>query len=153
MGKIGENMRGACLCGNIEFELNGDAFQIYQCHCSLCRKQSGTVSNAATIVPGAHFRWLRGTEGITRWRKDSGFSSHFCSTCGSPVPNPLLDLPYYWVPAGLLDDDAQLKLIAQLHMASKAAWDVAEASGTHYEALPDDLVAFIAELQPRHIPS
>lgn len=140
-------MRGHCLCGKVEFEINGERFKLYQCHCTLCRRQSGSLSNAATIVPNEDFRWLRGAEFISSWKKDSGFRSDFCSTCGSPVPNPLGNLPYVWVPAGLLEDSGGLKIVAHLCVASKASWDSAAVQGECYDKSPPNIAEFIAFLQ------
>lgn len=141
-------MRGHCLCGGIEFEISGSDFKLYQCHCSLCRRQGGSSSNTATIVPADRFRWLRGAEHISSWTKASGFRSDFCSSCGSPVPNPLGGTPYVWVPAGLLDDGGTLQIVAHLCLDSKAEWDSALAPGACYAGLPD-LEQFIASLQAR----
>lgn len=139
-------MHGHCLCGQIRFEIAGEHFKLYQCHCSLCRRQGGSFSNAATIVPNEEFRWLQGTESISSWHKKSGFRSDFCSSCGSPVPNPLRDLPYFWVPAGLLDDNNNLEIIAHLCVASKAPWESASLQGVCYEEMPN-LFDFIALLR------
>ena len=113
------DMRGHCLCGKVEFEIDGSRFKLYQCHCSLCRRQSGSSSNAAAIISAEKFRWLRGAEFISSWVKDTGFRSDFCSRCGSPVPNPLRNMPYVWVPAGLLEDGGELEIAAHLCVASK----------------------------------
>lgn len=37
----GGALHGACLCGQVRFALAGGARALYQCHCSLCRKQGG----------------------------------------------------------------------------------------------------------------
>ncbi len=130
-------MRGKCLCGLIEFEIIGVVPKLYQCHCSLCRKQGGASSNTAAIVAKEQFQWLSGQEHISSWVKDTGFRSDFCSNCGSPVPNPLSSSPYYWVPAGLFEGDAQLKVSAHLFVGSKASWDVIASPGTQYETMPE----------------
>ncbi len=139
-------MRGHCLCGQVEFEIDGEHLKLYQCHCSLCRRQGGSLSNAATIIPNGKFRWLRGAELISSWQKESGFRSDFCSTCGSPVPNPLRNLPYFWVPAGLLESNGGLEVVAHLCVASKASWDSTPLHGACYDELPN-LSEFIALLQ------
>jgi hypothetical protein len=43
-------MRGNCLCGAVEFEIVGELRRLYQCHCSLCRKQSGSTSNSSLLI-------------------------------------------------------------------------------------------------------
>lgn len=129
-------MRGHCLCGHVGFEIDGGRFSLYQCHCSLCRRQGGSLANAATIVPNDDFRWLRGAECITSWKKETGFRSDFCRTCGSPVPNPLRKLPYIWIPAGLLEDSGQLEIVAHLCVASRARWDATPLHGACFDSLP-----------------
>lgn len=129
-------MRGTCLCGQVEFELVGAIPKLYQCHCSLCRKQGGSTSNTATIVAAQDFRWLAGQDHISSWVKATGFRSDFCSKCGSPVPNPLRDSPYFWVPAGLLDNDAKLEIAAHIFVASKAPWDKIASTGLQFETMP-----------------
>jgi hypothetical protein len=130
-------MRGQCFCTAVEFEIQGDHFKLYQCHCSQCRKQSGSSANAATIVPSSRFTWIRGKQSISSWTHESGFRSDFCSTCGSPVPNPLKSLPFVWVPAGLLENVENLAIIAHLCMASKASWDSDTLRGISHDQLPD----------------
>jgi len=111
--------------------------RLYQCHCSLCRKQSGAASNTATIVRAEHFRWLAGREQISSWVKDTGFRSDFCARCGSPAPNPLRGTPYYWVPIGLVDDEQELEVAVHLFVGSKASWEVIAAPGAKFETAPE----------------
>jgi hypothetical protein len=138
-------MQGKCLCGSVAFEVTGAAPKLYQCHCSLCRKQSGSSSNTAAIVEAAHFRWLAGQEHISSWVKDTGFRSDFCAKCGSPAPNPLRGTPYYWVPVGLIDGEQELQVSAHLFVGSKASWDVIAAPGVKFEAAPQltDLISLL----------
>ncbi len=139
-------MRGKCLCGKIEFEIVGKVPNLYQCHCSLCRKQGGSSSNTATIVEKKNFNWLDGEEHISSWVKASGFCSDFCSKCGSPVPNPVRATPYFWVPAGLLDGEVNTSIAAHLCVGSKASWDIISSKGAQYEAMPEELLQFIEHL-------
>lgn len=143
-------MHGHCLCKSIQFEIDADSLGLYQCHCSLCRRQSGSVASAATIVPDSRFRWLRGAEKIFSYSHESGFRSDFCSVCGSPVPNPLKNLPYVWVPAGLLENSSQLEIVAHLCVDSKAVWDRASLGGVCYPHLPEQLDEFVLFLHHRN---
>jgi uncharacterized glyoxalase superfamily protein PhnB len=144
-------MRGSCLCGRVAFDVDGPLPKLYQCHCSLCRKQGGSASNTSTVVAADRLRWLRGEEAIGSWVKASGFRSDFCTTCGSPLPNPTRG-GGWWVPAGLLDDDEPVEIAAQVHLGSKAAWDPAEGPGERHDAAPDE-AGFRALLQADGAPS
>ena len=127
---------GTCLCGQIEFRISGPFPGLYQCHCSLCRKARGSAANAALIVRHENFSWTRGREHVRSYQA-ANYRSDSCSRCGSPVPNPLADRPAYWVPAGSLEDHADLDVAAHLHTASKAGWDVIPPTGAQYREAPD----------------
>ncbi|MEO6147005.1 MAG: GFA family protein [Sulfuriferula sp.] len=142
-------MRGKCLCETVEFEITGPIPRLYQCHCSLCRKQGGSISNTATIVALENFCWVSGQENISSFVKPTGFRSDFCSTCGSTVPNPLRNTSYVWVPSGMLEASEKLEVAVHLHVGSKASWDTAPQSGTQYETMPD-IHAFINELHTQN---
>lgn len=130
-------MQGSCLCGQVAFEIAIDKLKLYQCHCSLCRKQTGSASNTGAFVANEHFRWLRGIEQISSWKMENGFRSDFCSKCGTPVPNPFGKMPYFWVPAGLMQEGGKLEIVAHVCVASKASWDVIGAPGVRYEDVPN----------------
>ena len=132
-------MRGNCLCGAVKFEIAGEVPRLYQFHCSLCRKQSGSTSNSALLIESENFRWLDGEDTISSYSKESGFRSDFCSRCGSPVPNPLRRTKYVWVPSGLLDGSIPPKVGAHLCVGSKASWDAIPEEGVQFEHLPPDL--------------
>lgn len=130
-------MRGTCLCEAVAFEIVGRSPGLYQCHCSLCRKQGGSVSNTATVVAAGNFRWLKGKDAITAFQLPTGFRSHFCANCGSTVPNPLRDTPYIWVPAGMLEGSEQLEIVLHLYVDSKACWDTAPLQGEQFATMPE----------------
>jgi hypothetical protein len=136
---------GSCLCGAVRFEVVGPFPALYQCHCSLCRKQGGSVSNTAMIVAAERFLWTGGEASIGRWQRPTGFRSHFCTTCGSTIPNPLRDTGYVWVPAGLLDEDGGLLIEAQLWLSSKMDGDIPRADGLQHPTAPTlaELIAFL----------
>lgn len=129
-------MRGQCLCGEVAFELDAERLKLYRCHCSLCRRQGGAASNCAAIVGAPQIRWLSGQGAVASWTKATGFRSDFCRRCGSPVPNPLRGLEYFWVPAGLLEDSGQLRVVADFHLSSKASWDAIPPGGAQFADIP-----------------
>jgi hypothetical protein len=130
-------MIGKCLCGTVEFELSGDIPNLYQCHCSLCRKVTGSSANAAFRIACDQFVWKKGSENIAEFVSQGGFKSHFCTTCGSPLPNLTANDSAYWVPVGLLEEADQLAVVAHLFVGSKAAWDVIADSGEYFDEMPD----------------
>lgn len=129
-------MKGCCLCGAVEYEVKKFNGNIYQCHCTLCRKQSGSASNTGALVGMDNFEWLKGNESIVAWRKDTGFSSSFCKHCGSPVPNQLRSYNYYWLPVGCLEG-SEFRVVANICLETKAPWATVSADGDRVQGMPD----------------
>jgi hypothetical protein len=141
-------LQGSCLCNSVRFAVEGPFPKLYQCHCSLCRKQGGSVSNTGLIVAAGKFRLLDGESLIGKWQRSTGFRSWFCKRCGSTVPNPLRDTGYVWAPAGALDGDGPLEIGAQLHLESKTSWDAPRRDGLQFDTAPP-LAELIAILHGR----
>lgn len=129
-------MNGSCLCGSIKFEINSDSLNMYQCHCEQCRKQTGTASSCGSIVPEEKFTWVYGKSKIRKWEKESGFTSHFCSDCGSSVPNKFREQPYYWIPVGLIDK-GKIHTVANLFISEKPDWSNLKSETNHFQTKPN----------------
>ena len=129
-------VRGSCLCGSVRFEYSHAVTQVGMCHCSQCRKVSGTASNAVIVVPEADFSWLSGAELRRVYTRPSGWKTTFCERCGSPLPQSLRGSAAYWVPAGLLDDDPGLRIGGHIYVGSKAPCDVIADGSPQFENGP-----------------
>jgi hypothetical protein len=66
---------GGCTCGAIRYSLKGDPYRFGICHCTKCRKESGSVFTAY-----AHWK-IEDSEVTGKYRTYEGRS--FCPTCGS----------------------------------------------------------------------
>ena len=130
-------MQGKCLCGGVSFSLSGELPNLYQCHCSLCRKVTGSSSNAAFRIDRDQLSWNSGEELIQEYQSETGFKSHFCSRCGSPLPNLTAQDSAWWVPVGLLEGDQGLQVGAHVFVGSRAGWDVVAESGQQFDEMPD----------------
>ena len=74
---------------------------------------------------------------MQKYEPESGFKSHFCSRCGSPLPNLTAADSAWWVPVGLLEETEELQVAAHLFVGSRAAWDVIAGSGEHFDKMPE----------------
>jgi hypothetical protein len=129
-------VRGSCLCGSVRFQYSRAVTQVGMCHCSLCRKVSGSASNAVIVVPATDFEWLSGDELRRVFSKPTGWQTTFCATCGSPLPQSIRGAAAFWVPAGLLDDDPGFGIAGHIFVGSKAAWDEIGGEAPRFEAGP-----------------
>ena len=97
--------KGSCLCGAVEFEFGDNITDIGMCHCSKCRKVSGTASNATLMVGTDGFEWISGEDNLLKYAMADGWGTWRCAVCGSPVPRLHPGGGAYWIPAGSLDED------------------------------------------------
>ncbi|MEL6875217.1 MAG: GFA family protein [Pseudomonadota bacterium] len=108
----------------MSFEIDMDLKDIIICHCSICRRWSGTNGIAVSIIPADRFRWTAGESEVTYWKKPDGdWQSAFCATCGSALPGANDDKSFF-VPVGLLPEDIEdLRVSHHIWVDSKADWD------------------------------
>src|SRR5262249_12564032 len=77
---------GSCLCGGVRFEVELPFRRAIHCHCSFCRKHSGTFGETQGRVPRERFRLLQGEELIRVYQPKGGTARKaFCSVCGSSL--------------------------------------------------------------------
>ena len=129
--------RGSCLCGSVAFEVVGSIAGVGSCHCSKCRKVSGTTGNAQFIVRTERFRWLRGHDHIEAFALSSGWGASRCRTCGSPLPATYDGGKRIWVPAGLMDDPLDTSIVQHIFCDSRADWDREAPDAKRYAKYPE----------------
>ena len=125
--------RGECNCGSVAFEVSAELSGVFVCHCSICRRSTGSNGIAVLVVDNDAFRWLRGEELITSWKKPGAdWQTWFCRTCGSPVPG-INDETRMFIPAGLISEGGEtLEVIHHIWVDSKAVWDEIGDSGQRH---------------------
>ena len=118
-------MTGGCVCGAVTWEIDGEPAKFLHCHCSRCRRTTGTGHASNLIVPiTSEIRWT-GSEDDRRSYKlpdAERFTTHFCSRCGSVVPAREPDRELFAVPAGSLDSEAGVREKLHIFTGSKAPW-------------------------------
>ena len=120
-------IRGSCLCGAVQFEVERLVGPFELCHCNRCRKSSGSAYLAGIGVNASDFRFVRGREHITVFElpveeHPPGYRRPFCRSCGSPVPEPEPTGSFYEIPAGLLDNDPEIRPEHHIFVECRAAW-------------------------------
>ena len=130
---------GSCLCGEVTFEIEGDFDNFYLCHCSRCRKDTGSAHGANLFSSSAKLRWISGEDKITRFTLPSTqHSKSFCSVCGSSLPIIQMGCELLVVPAGCLDCDISIIPTAHIFISSKANWDKDLHTLPMIETLPSE---------------
>ncbi|MBX4956070.1 GFA family protein [Rhizobium lentis] len=68
-------LSGKCLCGQVQISVRGEALRVGICHCTDCRKESGSAFTFYGIWPAGQFEYS-GETAEFRGR-------HFCTSCGA----------------------------------------------------------------------
>ena len=119
-------VRGSCVCGAIEFQIEPPFSAFQYCHCSRCRKKTGSAHAANIFVAPEQFAWLRGEDQARRFELPSAkrWCSAFCVVCGSAMPWLNRAGTGVIVPAGALDDAPPTTPTRNIHFGSRAPWYV-----------------------------
>lgn len=132
----GKIYKGSCLCGEVAYEAEGP-FKIFQyCHCSRCRKYTGSAYASNIFVPPERFKWTKGESFIGHYALPDAkyFATCFCKQCGSSLPWVVQGGKNIIITAGTLDDDPDIKPMWNIFWGSKASWhEEAEQLPKHHE--------------------
>ncbi|MBR2656562.1 MAG: GFA family protein [Loktanella sp.] len=128
---------GQCLCGAVKFRISGQFESFFLCHCSRCRKDSGSAHSANLFSSMAKIIWVSGDENIKTFRlSGSRHVKSFCSDCGAALPVSQPEVGLLVVPAGSIDSRIDIRPNAHICCSSRANWDNDLASLEWIDGLP-----------------
>jgi len=121
-------IRGSCLCGRVRFEIERAVGPFELCHCTRCRKVSGSAYLTWLTVRREDFRLLQGADLVKTYERPVSespppYHTSFCGLCGSQVPDPSSSEPVFEIPAGALDDDPLIRPDKHIYIEFKAPWE------------------------------
>lgn len=109
--------RGRCLCGGVQFRVDGPLRDVVYCHCKMCRRSSGHIV-AATACAASHLSINR-SESL-RWYESSAHAKRgFCNLCGSNLFWKPASGTHVSIMAGTLDDPTGLTAVSHIHAGMK----------------------------------
>jgi len=131
-------LMGSCLCGAVRYQVAGEAKRFYHCHCSRCRKATGTGHASNLFLQPAALSWLLGQEHVRAFKvpQATRFTNQFCGLCGGRVPRQPQNTDTVVIPAGSLDNEAPIGPQARIYTGSRASWSCSGDELPIYEASP-----------------
>ena len=127
--------QGSCLCGAISVELKGPIESIIHCHCSLCRKNSGTAYATNGFINTEDFTVLDPQNKLTYFEFKKGKLRHFCAVCASPIYSSNTENPTKLrIRLGILDSDIEERPISHNFVSSRANWDNLDANLPRFDS-------------------
>lgn len=115
---------GSCLCRKVTYTISGNLGIFQYCHCSRCRKFSGSAFASNLMVSPDDFKWKSGEELVGRYELEEAkhFATSFCKNCGSSLPWLSQSGKAVIVPAGTLDGDPEIRPSQNIYCGSRAVW-------------------------------
>ena len=129
-------LSGGCLCGGIRYEVSGPFVKPAYCHCTQCRKATGSAFAANASLAADGFRIVSGEALLARYESSPGQLRCFCSRCGSPLVKLYTDRPEARIRLGSLDDDPHLEMAGHVFTREKAPWYEIRDDLPRFDTLP-----------------
>ena len=116
-------LTGRCQCEAIAYEKNGPLGDVYNCHCSKCRRWGGDAFRTSTTADTSAFKWIKGEDTLSKWQANENVTKTFCSICGTNLVSLYKHKPdKIGISLGGLDQDPGVRPLAHIFVNSKAPW-------------------------------
>jgi len=142
--------KGSCLCGNIRYEIHSELSEFGYCHCTSCRKASGSAHGANAGLERADFALSDPSGFLREYESSPGKYRTFCANCGSPIYAYLTKTPdLIRIRLGTLDTPFSKHAVAHTFVADKAPWDEIEGNLPQFdEWAPREILVQKGSKQP-----
>jgi hypothetical protein len=116
-------IHGTCLCGAVRLEIQEPLERSPEaCHCSQCRKQTGSFLIAVNVRRTALY--VEGNESVAWYQSSEKVQRGFCKVCGSTLFwNPIIE-GYEWtgVALGCIDTPLSLRISKHTFVGDKGGY-------------------------------
>lgn len=132
-------LTGGCLCGGVRFEVTEPLVAAGYCHCTRCRRRTGTAASVqATVAPGS-LRIVVGEELVRCYEPPDGAWKCYCSACGGALwSRPPDDPSVASIRLGTFDADPGIRPSYRQFVTYAVPW----------EPVPDDGLPRFPERRP-----
>jgi hypothetical protein len=113
---------GGCLCGTVQYEVEGPATEVTSCHCRMCRKQHGAAFATYGGYANERVRVTAGAEALQVYRSGPTTERRFCRVCGSSLFWVDTTGRRTWVALGTLDGEPGRPIDGHIFAGAKASW-------------------------------
>lgn len=126
MSTLPTEAEGGCLCGAVRYRLR-HIQSAYWCHCTMCRRSSGSGALPWATLARDDFELTRGT--LKRYASSPGVERGFCGACGSPILFDMAKEEAVDVTLGTLDDPDLM--VPTHHIWTSTALAMSSGLGPH----------------------
>lgn len=114
-------LNGGCLCGAVQYAVTDEFAYAQNCHCSDCRRATGSAFKPFGGISRAKLRHTRGEGEVLRYGGEHAHDIR-CRVCGSLLYSVVRNSEYVHVALGTLHDGPSLRPTAHIFVGDKAPW-------------------------------
>ncbi len=125
-------LTGKCYCGAVEYTVPDEFQYALICHCSNCRRATGSAFKPFAGIERDKFAVIKGKDGLLIYGSEKTHDAH-CGKCGSLLYSVVRDGAWVHVTMGTLVDTPTIRPRAHIFVGSKAGWDTITDDLPQYE--------------------
>ena len=129
-------LRGTCLCGAVQYEVEDAFHAAFYCHCSKCRRTTGSAFKPMGAIAFDRIALTRGQEALLIYGDPAETHDFHCKICGSFLYSYIAENGNGHVGLGSLVDTPTIRPMFHMFVASKAEWYEITDSLPQYPGLP-----------------
>lgn len=115
--------QGSCSCSAVRVQLVSSPLNVFNCHCSICRRGSGAAFATYAVFPGKHLEIVAGDDELVTAVAGEHGLRHFCRRCGTTVYGLHSLRPgICLIPVGVLEQADRLVPRANVFCDSALPW-------------------------------
>jgi hypothetical protein len=131
-------LAGECFCRAVRYEVADQFAYALNCHCSNCRRTTGSAFKPFAGIARDKFRLVEGGGDLLIYGDELAHDAH-CGCCGSLLYSVVRGGAFVHVAMGTLADAPSIRPSAHIFVGSKAPWF----------AITDDLPQYVGHITQR----
>lgn len=114
-------LAGKCCCGGVEYSVEDAFVYAANCHCSDCRRATGSAFKPFAGIQREKLTVVKGAETLMIYGGSENHDAH-CEACGSLLYSLVRDAKWVHVTMGTLVDTPTIRPTHHIFVGSKARW-------------------------------
>jgi len=116
-----KRLSGKCFCGAVEYAVDDAFVYAANCHCSDCRRTTGSAFKPFAGIPCEKLALTKGANGLLIHGSPENHNAH-CRACGSLLYSLVREAAWVHVAMGTLVDAPTIRPTHHIFVGSKAPW-------------------------------
>jgi hypothetical protein len=120
-GSRARTLAGKCYCGAVEYSVADEFLYAANCHCSNCRRTTGSAFKPFAGIEREKLAIFKGGENLLIFGEEDANNTH-CRRCGSLLYSVVREGAFVHVAMGTLVDPPSIRPTHHIFVGSKAPW-------------------------------